>query len=83
MSRSISLRAPKIEEVRSSFEQWRQTRQDKAPIPYELWVAAVAVARRDGVNRTAASVAPGWEQTQRADGDGAFGFRENAAPGVC
>jgi len=43
-----------IEEVVSRFEQWRQTRQGKAHIPEELWSAAVEVARREGVNRTAA-----------------------------
>jgi hypothetical protein len=43
-----------IEEVVSRFEQWRQTRQGKAHIPDELWSAAVEVARREGVNRTAA-----------------------------
>ncbi len=45
-----------VEEVRSRFEQWRQNRQGKARIPGELWSAAVAVARRDGVNRTAAAL---------------------------
>ncbi|MGH9719432.1 MAG: hypothetical protein ACRD8O_04420 [Bryobacteraceae bacterium] len=56
MSGSRSSRAPSIEEVRSGFEQWRQTRQGKTPIPDELWAAAVAVARQDGVNRTAAAL---------------------------
>jgi hypothetical protein len=56
MSRSRSPQAPGIEEVRSRFEQWRQTRQGKVPIPDELWAAAAAVAGRDGVNRTAAAL---------------------------
>jgi hypothetical protein len=45
-----------IEEVGARFEQWRQTRQGKARIPDELWAAAVEVARRNGCNRTAATL---------------------------
>lgn len=56
MTRGKSSRVPGIDAVRSRFEQWRQTRQGKARIPDELWAAAVALARRDGVNRTAAAL---------------------------
>ena len=45
-----------IDEVRTRFEDWRQIRTGKAHIPDELWSAAVEVARRDGVNRTAAAL---------------------------
>ena len=45
---------PSIDEVRVRFEQWRQTREGRIPIPDELWSMAAEVARRDGVNRTAA-----------------------------
>jgi hypothetical protein len=45
-----------IDEVRTRFENWRQTRKGKAHIPDELWSAAVEVARRDGVNQTAATL---------------------------
>jgi hypothetical protein len=38
------------------FRQWRKRRQGKAAIPDELWAAAAAVARRDGVNRTATAL---------------------------
>ena len=51
-----SSRSLAIEAVRSLFEHWRQTRQGKARIPDELWSAAVEVARRDGVNPTAAAL---------------------------
>jgi hypothetical protein len=44
---------PSIDEVRTRFEQWRQTREGRIPIPDELWSMAAEVARRDGVNRTA------------------------------
>jgi len=42
-----------IEEVRVRFEHWRKNRQGKAAIPNELWSAAIALARKNGVNRTA------------------------------
>ena len=39
--------------MRERFAEWRRTRAKKARIPDELWDAAVAVARSNGVNRTA------------------------------
>jgi len=56
MTRRRSSRNPDIDAVRSRFEQWRRTREGKARIPDELWSAAVEVARRDGINRTAAAL---------------------------
>jgi hypothetical protein len=56
MTRNSSSWVADIEEVRTRFEQWRQTRQGKTRIPDELWSAAVEVARRDGVGRTAAAL---------------------------
>ena len=56
MTRRKSPRNPNIDVVRLRFEQWRQTREGKARIPDELWSAAAEVARRDGVNRTAAAL---------------------------
>jgi hypothetical protein len=49
-------RALTIDEVRGRFEEWRQNRQGKSPIPDELWSAAAELARKDGVNRTAAEL---------------------------
>src|SRR5512144_1513670 len=45
-----------ISGVRTRFENWRQMRKGKTRIPDELWSAAVEVARRDGVNQTAAAL---------------------------
>jgi hypothetical protein len=42
-----------VEEVRARLEEWRQSRQKGAAIPDELWSAAIEVARRDGLGRTA------------------------------
>lgn len=43
-----------VDQVLTRFGQWRQDRRGKARIPDELWTAAMEVARREGVNRTAA-----------------------------
>jgi hypothetical protein len=56
MSVRGSVATPDIAEVRTRFENWRQSRRGKARIPDELWSAAVEVARRDGVNQTAATL---------------------------
>ncbi len=56
MTRGKSSRIPSLEDVRSRLERWRRTRQGKTPIPDELWSAAAAVARRDGVNPTAVAL---------------------------
>ena len=46
-----------VEEVGTRLEEWRQSRGYKrAAIPDELWSAAVEVARRDGLGRTAAAL---------------------------
>jgi hypothetical protein len=45
-----------VEEVQGRFEAWRQKRQGRTAIPDELWSAASQVARRHGVNRTAAAL---------------------------
>ena len=52
-SRSRSLT---VEETQARFEDWRQNRQGRAAIPDELWLAAIELARRNGVNRTAAAL---------------------------
>lgn len=49
-------RALTIDEVRARFEEWRKNRQGKSPIPDELWSAAAQLARKDGINRTAAEL---------------------------
>lgn len=56
MTHGKNSRVPSLEDVRSRFDRWRRTRQGKAPIPDELWSAAAAVARRDGVNPTAVAL---------------------------
>lgn len=45
-----------IQEVRARFEHWRQNRKGKAAIPDELWLAAMELARNNGVNPTASEL---------------------------
>jgi hypothetical protein len=47
-------RIVEVDALRSRFERWRRTRKSKTRIPDELWSAAVELARRHGINRTAA-----------------------------
>ena len=56
VSRRRSVDTLNLDEVRTRFENWRQSRRGKQRIPEELWSAAIEVARRDGVNPTAAAL---------------------------
>jgi hypothetical protein len=56
MRRRRSVDTFNLDEVRTRFENWRQGRRGKQRIPEELWSAAIEVARRDGVNPTAAAL---------------------------
>src|ERR1700683_823565 len=57
-----------LEEAKSRFEEWRQNRRGKARIPAELWSAAVAVARKEGLNRTARELHVAWDDLKRRMG---------------
>lgn len=54
-----------LEEAKSRFEEWRQNRRGKSRIPAELWSAAVAVARKEGLNRTARELHVAWDDLKR------------------
>jgi len=54
-----------IEEAKARFEEWRQHRKGKAPIPSELWSAAVEVARKEGVSRTATELHLAWNELKQ------------------
>ena len=56
MARRTKPATPSIDELRTRFEQWRQSRRGRAQIPDELWAAAITLARRDGVNCTATAL---------------------------
>jgi len=54
-----------LEQAKARFEQWRNIRQGKARIPTELWSAAVEVARKEGINRTARELHVAWDDLKR------------------
>jgi hypothetical protein len=54
-----------LEEARERFEEWRSKRRGKARIPAELWSAAVEVARKEGINRTAKELHVAWDDLKR------------------
>ena len=54
-----------LEEAKGRFEEWRSHRSGKARIPPELWSAAVEVARKEGINRTARELHVAWDDLKR------------------
>jgi hypothetical protein len=54
-----------LEEVKARFEEWRRNRKGKAPIPDELWAAAVEVAGKHGVSRTSTELRVEWNHLKR------------------
>ena len=54
-----------LDETKTRFEEWRNNRSGKARIPAELWSAAVEVARKEGINRTARELHVAWNDLKR------------------
>ena len=54
-----------LDETKTRFEEWRNNRRGKARIPAELWSAAVEVARKEGINRTARELHVAWDDLKR------------------
>ena len=54
-----------LDEAKARFEAWRQNRKGKTPIPEELWSAAAAVARKEGVSRTSTELRVEWNELKR------------------
>jgi len=54
-----------VEEVGARLDEWRRNRQGRAAIPDKLWSAAIEVARRDGVSRTATALRLGLRLLKR------------------
>jgi hypothetical protein len=69
-----------IEEAKDRFGEWRQNRRGKARIPAELWSAAVAVAEKEGLNRTARELHVAWDDLKRRMAEAAGASRQTAAP---
>lgn len=56
---------PSVEKVGARLEEWRRNRHGRAAIPDELWSAAIEVARRDGVSRTATALRLDYAKLKR------------------
>jgi hypothetical protein len=56
MRRRRAVDTVNLDEARTRFENWRQSRCGKQRIPDELWSVAIEVARRNGVNPTAVAL---------------------------
>jgi hypothetical protein len=54
-----------LEDTKERFEELRSNRKGKARIPAELWSAAVEVARKEGVSRTARELHVAWDDLKR------------------
>jgi hypothetical protein len=65
MARRNNVAIISLEEAKVRFEEWRKNRRGKARIPAELWSAAVEVARKEGINRTARELHVAWDDLKR------------------
>jgi hypothetical protein len=72
-----------LEEARARFEEWRSNRSGKARIPAELWSAAVEVARKEGINRTARQLHVAWDDLKRRMGDDGGRSTATGVTSVC
>jgi len=73
-----------LEGIRWRFEQWRQVRKVRTPIPESLWAAAVKLASRYGISRTARALRVGYyslqERVERAMAGSAASVPPRIAP---
>ena len=69
-----------LEEAKVRFEAWRQKRKGKAPIPDELWAAAVELARKEGINRTSTELRVEWNHLKRRMAEAQHPPRKPAPP---
>lgn len=72
-NRNNPVRVTEEEAVRQRFAQWRQEHPERPALPAALWSAATELARRQGVSRTARSLALDYyclQQRVKADGKG-------------
>jgi hypothetical protein len=70
-----------VAEVGTRLEEWRQSRRHKrTAIPDELWSAAIEVARRDGLGRTAAALRLDYGKLKRLMMAAAGAEKKSASP---
>ena len=80
MTRRRTATAADIEALRLRFERWRRTRKSKTRIPDGLWSAAVELARRYGINRTAVPLRLDGGKLKRVVLAAGRGSRRSAPP---
>lgn len=64
-TRTAPIVANDIEQTRRRLERWRERRRAGAPMPEELWAAAIKVARRHGVYPTARALGLEYNKLKR------------------
>jgi hypothetical protein len=69
-----------LEGTRRRFEQWRQVRKVHTSIPELLWAAAVKLAGRYGVSRTARVLRVGYYSLQERVGQATAGSATSSPP---
>jgi len=55
----------RVKEIHSRITQWRQTREKRSPMAAELWGAAVALARTEGICPIARALSIDYESLAR------------------
>ena len=53
MAHEMALYRDEVEQVRRRWAEWRSTHAVRSRLPEELWVAAVELVQRDGIDATA------------------------------
>jgi hypothetical protein len=77
---ALAPRPTELQGVSRQFEAWRRERRPGTPIPAPLWAAAVALARRHGVTRTALALHLDSHKLKTLAAAGRPGDRPGAAP---
>ena len=82
MSTRKNRRIPaRLEEVRGRFVRWRRTRKVRTRIPEPLWAAAVKVAAKYGIHRTAKVLRLDYYRLKKRVEEDATGAAEGASVG--
>jgi hypothetical protein len=50
-----------LRQARTRIERWRRTREKRSPMPEPLWEAAIALAKTEGVYRTARALSLNYQ----------------------
>ncbi len=69
-----------LDGARRRFERWRQSRKGHTPIPESLWAAAVKLAGRYGVSRTARVLRLAYYSLQERVGQATGGSASSSPP---